>query len=127
MSRARDRGEDVAKLLVHIDVLAQARDVRRRVERLGEERAWVHLDGHAHGLRDDEDVAEDDGGVQEARVPPDGLQGYFGGELGRAADLEEAVFCAYFTELCFVSTQSDCAYCVCVKRAYREDIFPLVA
>lgn len=98
MPRARDRGEDVAELRVDVDVRAQAGDVRGRVQRLGEERARVHLDGHPHRLGDDEDVAEDDRGVEEACVSPNGLQRHLGGELWCAADLEEAVFCAYFTE-----------------------------
>ena len=98
-ARARDCGEDVAELLVDVDVFAQTRDIRRDVERCGEERARVHLDGHAHGLRDDEDVAEDDRSIEKARVSSDGLQRHLGRELGRAADLEEAMFCTYFTKL----------------------------
>lgn len=96
---ARDRSKDVAELLVDVDVRAQARNIYGSVERCGEERARVHLDGHAHRLRDDENVAEDDRGVEKSRISPDGLQGHFGGELGRTADLEEAVSCTYFTEL----------------------------
>jgi hypothetical protein len=62
-----------------------------RLERLGEVRALLvdHLDDHAHGLRDDEDVGEDDGRVDEALVPLDGLEGERRGHLGIAAALEE--------------------------------------
>ena len=48
-----------------------------------------HLDLQAEGLRDDEDVREDDGGVE--REPADGLQRDLGRQLRRAADLEEVV------------------------------------
>ena len=38
-----------------------------------------HLDLHSHGLGDDEDVGEDDGGVEEAVEAPNGLHGDFAG------------------------------------------------
>ena len=56
-----------------------------------------HLDLQSEGLRDDEDVGEDDGGVEGE--PADGLQRDLGGELGRAADLEELVLLAELAEL----------------------------
>lgn len=63
---ARDGVKDVAELLVHVNVLAETHDVCGRVERGGEEWRRVHDDLHAHGLRDDEDVAEDYRCVDEA-------------------------------------------------------------
>ena len=50
-----------------------------------------HLHRHAHGLRDDEDVAEDDGGVDEVGVAVDRLEGQGGRNLRRAAAGEEVV------------------------------------
>ena len=50
-----------------------------------------HLHRHAHGLRDDEDVAEDDGGVDEVGVAVDRLEGQGGRDLRRAAAGEEVV------------------------------------
>ena len=49
-----------------------------------------HFDLQAEGLRDDEDVREDDCGVE--REPADGLQRDLGRQRRRAADLEEVVF-----------------------------------
>ena len=48
-----------------------------------------HFDLQAEGLRDDEDVREDDGGVEGE--PADGLQRDLGRQRRRAADLEEVV------------------------------------
>ena len=48
-----------------------------------------HLDVHAHGLGDDEDVREDDGGIEEASVALDGLEGDGGCDFGVAAALKE--------------------------------------
>jgi hypothetical protein len=48
-----------------------------------------HLNLHAHGLRDDEDVGEDNGRVQQAGEALDRLQGQRRGDLGVAAALEE--------------------------------------
>ena len=56
-----------------------------------------HLDLQAERLWDDEDVAENDGGVEGE--PADGLQRDLGRELGRAADLEELVLLAELAEL----------------------------
>ena len=50
-----------------------------------------HLDRHAHGLRNDEDVAEDNGGVDEAGIAVDGLQGQGRCDFGRAAAGEKVV------------------------------------
>ena len=98
--RSCDGSKDVAELLVHVDVLAQARDIRRRVERGGERRRGIHEDLHAHGLRDDKDVAEDDGGVEQARIPPDWLERDFAREGWRAADLKKLVLRTNRAELC---------------------------
>lgn len=100
MARARDGGKDVAEFLVHVDALAQARDVRGRVERRGEGRRGVHEDFHAHRLRDDEDVAEDDRGVDEAQVPPYGLERDLARERRRPADLEKLVLSPDGAEFC---------------------------
>jgi hypothetical protein len=70
VARTRNSIKDVAKFLLHVDVPAQALNIRGRVERSRECGGGIHEDLHAHGLRDDEDVAEDDSGVDEARVPP---------------------------------------------------------
>lgn len=48
-----------------------------------------HFDCHAHRLRDNQDVGEDDGGVDETGIALDGLKGQGGGDLGVAADFEE--------------------------------------
>ncbi len=85
---------------MHVDVLAQARNIRGRVERSGEGRRRVHEDLHAHGLRDYEDVAEDDGGIEQARISPDRLERDLAGKGRRAADLEKLVIGANCAELC---------------------------
>jgi len=48
-----------------------------------------HLHNHAHGLRDHQDVGEDDGGIKKAGVALNGLQGQGGRDLGVSAALEE--------------------------------------
>lgn len=80
-------GADIDLALHHLLVLS----IRGGLERVGEVRALLvdHLDGHAHGLRDDEDVGEDDGGVDEAGIAADGLESDFGGDFGIAAAFEE--------------------------------------
>ena len=45
------------------------------IERFREDGAGVHEHLHAHGLGDDEDVGEDDGGIDKAWITIDGLQG----------------------------------------------------
>lgn len=100
MARASDGGKDVVELFVHVDVLAQTRDVLGRIERRGKGRCGVHVDLHAHRLRDDEDVTEDDRGVDEAKVSPYGLERDLTRELGRPADLEKLVLSPDGAELC---------------------------
>jgi hypothetical protein len=97
--RSCDSRKDIAELLVHVDVLAQARDIRGRVERSGERRCRVHEDLHPHGLRDHEDVTEDYGGVEQARIPPDRLERDFARERWRAADIKKLVLRADRAEL----------------------------
>lgn len=85
---------DVVELLGDVDVALHdlgVLAVGRGAQGVGEVRALLvdHLDGHAHGLGDDEDVGEDDGSVEEAGIALDGLQGQGGGDLGVAAALEE--------------------------------------
>ena len=98
--RSCNGSKDVAELLVHVDVLAQARDIRRRVEWGGKRRRRVHEDLQAHGLRDDKDVAEDDGSVEQARIPSNWLERDFAREGWRAADLKKLVLGTNCAELC---------------------------
>ena len=51
------------------------------VEGFGEDGAGVHEYLHTHGLGDDEDVREDDGGVDKVWIVVDGLEGDLGCEL----------------------------------------------
>lgn len=53
-----------------------------------------HFNGHAEGLRDDQDVTEDNGGVEEAGIALDRLEGDCGSNFRVAADGEE-VACAF--------------------------------
>ena len=67
--------------------------VARGHERIGEMGAFLvdHNDLHSHGLRNDEDVGEDDGAINETGVTINGLQSQSRGNLGRATALEEVV------------------------------------
>jgi hypothetical protein len=56
-----------------------------------------HFHFHAHGLRNDENVGEDDCGVDEAIVSVDRLKGQGRGDFWRAAAFEEVTI-----SLCFV-------------------------
>lgn len=85
---------DVVELGGNVDVLGQdlfVLPVGRRLERLGEVGALLvdHLDRHTEGLGHDEDVGEDDGGVEEAGEAFNGLQGQGAGDLGVTAAGEE--------------------------------------
>jgi hypothetical protein len=66
--------------------------------------AFFHGDSHAHCLRHDKNVAEDDAGVQP-RIPVDGLQGEGASDRGRLAAFKERVFGSDSEELCVVSAQ----------------------
>lgn len=48
-----------------------------------------HLHDHAHGLRDDQNVGEDNGRIEKTFVTLDGLQGQSGGDLGVSTTLEK--------------------------------------
>jgi hypothetical protein len=62
-------------------------------ERVGEVRSFLvdHDDLHTHGLRNDEDVGEDDGAINETFVTINRLQSQGRGNLGRTTALEEVV------------------------------------
>lgn len=62
--RQVDRLKDVAEFLVDIDLGRQTFQVLRCPDRVQKDRSWVHLDGHSHGLRYDENVTKDDGGIE---------------------------------------------------------------
>jgi hypothetical protein len=100
VSRPRNSLKDVAKFLLHVDVLAQAANVRWRVERSRECGGGVHKDLHAHGLRDDENVAKNDGCVDETRVPPYWLQCNLARQRRRLTYLKKLVLCTKGTEFC---------------------------
>jgi hypothetical protein len=51
-----------------------------------------HYDLHAHSLRYNENIGEDDGSVDEARVALNRLQGKSGCDFGAAATFKEVVF-----------------------------------
>jgi hypothetical protein len=100
MPGACDGGKDVAEILVHIDVLTKAYDICGRVERSGEEWCRVHDNLHAHSLRDDEDVAEDYGCVDEALITPDWLKRDLACKRRSPADLKKLVLSPDSAELC---------------------------
>lgn len=97
---ARDGVKDVTEFLVHVDVLAKTYDICGRVERGGEERRRVHDDLHAHGLRDNEDVAEDYRRVDEALIPPDRLERDLARKRRCPADLKKLMLSPDSAELC---------------------------
>lgn len=103
--RARYGGKDVVEFLVHVNVLAQADDVCGRVEGSGEGRSGVHEDLHAHGLRDDEDVTEDNRSVDEPEIAPYWLERDLARKRRRPADLKKFVLSADSAELCRVSVR----------------------
>lgn len=85
---------DVAEPVSDVDGLLQdspVLGVGGGLEGVGKVRALLvhHLNLHAHGLGNDEDVGEDDGGVEQAGIPFDGLQRQRRRHLGVAAALEE--------------------------------------
>lgn len=103
VARLGDGGVDVLELVEDVDVAVEeaALGVLRVAERVGEVRAEAgeHLDVEAHGLRDDEDVGEDDRGVEESVEAADGLEGDLACEVRGAAHGEERVLCADVLEL----------------------------
>lgn len=87
---------DVVQSLLDIDISFHdflVLLVVRGHERVGEMGALLvdHNDLHAHGLRNDEDIGEDDGTINEAGVTINGLQSQGRGNLGRTTALEEVV------------------------------------
>lgn len=94
LPRKRNGLVDVVELGSDVDLAAEnlfVLSIKRVLERVREVRSLLvhHLDLHAHGLGDDEDVGEDDGGVHQALEPLDRLQRQGGGDLGVSAALEE--------------------------------------
>jgi hypothetical protein len=95
-ARQRDGLVDVVELFFDV-VLVRGQvvvlGVGGRGERVREGGAFFgqHLHRHAHGLRDDEDVAEDDGGVDEVGVAVDRLEGQGRRDFRGAAAGEEVV------------------------------------
>jgi hypothetical protein len=61
------------------------------LERVGEVRTLLihHLNFHAHGLGNDQNIREDDGGVEQTGVTLDGLESQGRGDLGVPAACEE--------------------------------------
>ncbi len=72
-----------------IDVCSGADGVRQVWSGVAE------LELQAHGFSGDEDVRENDDGVDTK--PSEGLEGNFNGEIRRFANLEECMLCAKFT------------------------------
>ena len=99
LPRKRERLEYVPQLFPYVHLARQLLEVLGCVQRVGEVRAWVHDHIHTHGLRHDEDVGEDDGCIEQAGVPPDGLHGDLGCEMRRTAYLEKFVAFTGFSEL----------------------------
>lgn len=86
----------IVQLLGHIAMTVQnlaVLAVIRALERAREVRALLvdHLDRHAHGLGNHENVGEDDGGVDEAGEALDWLESQGRCDLGAPADLEEVL------------------------------------
>ena len=100
MPGACDGGKHVAEILVHIDVLTKTYDICGRVERCGEEWCRVHDNLHAHGLRDNEDVAEDYRCVDETLIPPDRLKRDLACKRRSLADLKKLVLSPESAKLC---------------------------
>ena len=60
------------------------------LQRVGKFRAFAFgkIEAQAHGIGHGEDVGEEDGGIEAEAV--DGLEGYFGGQLGVFAQIQKA-------------------------------------
>jgi hypothetical protein len=65
----------------------EARKVARRSQRRGEHRAWLHAHLQPHGLRDDQNVAENHHRVERGGVPPQRLQRRLRAQRGVVAHL----------------------------------------
>lgn len=103
----RDRLKYISQLFLHIDILPETLDVIRCNERIGKDRTArrFHEDFQAESLRDNKDVAEDDGGVEagvtvnrlesKGRCEGRGLAAFEKGVM--FSDLKE--FCVYVCKL----------------------------
>lgn len=103
---------DVNRAVHHLAVLL----VLWGAQRVGEVRslALEHLNYHAHGLGDDEDIGEDNGSVDETSKAIDWLEGQGRGNLGIAAAFEKVT--AIFDFVVFGEITTSCKAC---KRAYN--------
>jgi hypothetical protein len=100
---------DVVELGGHVELSVEdlfVLSVGWGLERVREVRSLLvhHLDLHAQGLGDDEDVGEDDGSVQQALESLDWLQRQGGGDLGVSAALKEVARALGFMILGQVAT-----------------------
>lgn len=107
----------VVQLGLHVHILCHdllVLSVRGRLQRLGEVRALLiqHLHDHSHSLGDDQDIREDNGGIDEAIISINGLEGQGRGDLRRAATFEEVTTTLGFMVLgkvatgCFVAVRT---------------------
>lgn len=85
---------DIVELLGDIDLALQQLDVLLIL--WGAKGVWEvrsllvdHLNDHPHGLRDNKDVGEDDGSINEAAITLNGLQSQGRGYLGITAALKK--------------------------------------
>ena len=90
-----------------------------RLQRIGKVGALLvhHDDLHAHGLRDDQDVGEDDGGVEKALIAVDGLQRERRRDLGRPAALEEVMIPFGLMVLREIATSCTVSACIVGETA----------
>lgn len=91
LARQVERVQHVAQRLLDVGVQVELVDVLGRADRVGQHGPHLghHLDLHAHGLRDHENVREDDDRVHV--VAAQRLQTHFHRQLGHAAHGEEVV------------------------------------
>lgn len=94
LPRQRDSLVYIVELLCDVDVPVHDLGVLSVVgvlEGVGEVRPLLvdHLDCHAHGLGDDQDVGEDNGGIDESGEALNGLEGQGRSDLGVPAAGEE--------------------------------------
>ena len=81
---------------------AEPETVRRSVIVRTHLRGTLHCAEQPHHVRESRRRSrkmQESRRIEEARVPADGLEGHFLRELGRAADLKEAMLGAYCEEL----------------------------
>ena len=85
---------DVIQLFLDINLLLHdffVLTVVRRLERIGEVRSLLihHLNVHSHCLGNDQDIREDNSGVDQASISFHGLDGYRRCDFGGPAALEK--------------------------------------